>query len=206
MSAITEGLYPFEFLVGDRLTISVENIVIASGQNLGPGAVIAKTFVGSAVGANASGNTGNPTIGAITVGAKAEAGEYLVVFTSATNFQVFAPNGNFIGSGSTGAAFSSAQRLTFTLTAGGTAAVAGDVFVITVTEGVSTYAAASGGDASGILGTYANATGGAVAAVAIVRMAEYNVNEVSFGSMDAAHIASAKAALARRNIIGRSSI
>src|SRR4051794_25457178 len=120
---LTEGLYSFEFLVGERTSLQVENITLANGQNLGVGAILAKTFVGTAAGVNAAGNTGNPTIGAIVVGSKPEAGESLCVFTAATTFQVFAPNGTYIGNGTLGTAFVASTRLTFPLTAGGVAAI-----------------------------------------------------------------------------------
>lgn len=202
----TEGTYSFEFLVGERDPISVETISIAAGQNLAAGAVIAKTFVGTATGANAAGNTGNPTIGAITVGSKAEAGEYLAIFTAATAFQVYSPSGRYLGTGATGTAFLAPSRVGFTLTAGGTAAVAGDVFVVTVVEGASTWAAATGSDASAILGVATDATAAATASVAIVRCAEYNVNKVSFGALSDAKKAAAIAALARQHMIARTGI
>ncbi len=202
----TEGMYDFEFLVGERCSKSIDKVTIAAGQNLVVGAVIAKTFVGTAAGANKAGNTGNPTIGAITVGKNAEAGDYTVYFTAATGFQVYSPSGKFLGTGATGTAFTAAYQVGFTLTAGGNAAVAGDVFLVTVTEGVSTWAAATGTDAAGILGVATDASAGAVSSLAVVRLSEYNENEVNFGTMDAAHIVAAKAALTRRYVIARSGI
>lgn len=200
---LTEGNYSFEFLVGDRTTLQTDNITLASGQNLGAGAILAKTFVGTATGANAAGNTGNPTIGAITVGAKAEAGEYLARFLTATTFAVYSPGGAYLGAGATGVALVISDRLTFTITAGGTPAVAGDTFVILVTEGASTYKAATGSDAVAILGVATDASGGAVSTVAVTRLAEFHVNKAVYNGMDAAHKAAANAALARRHIIAR---
>jgi hypothetical protein len=203
---LTEGTYSFEFLVGDRTSLQTDSIVLAAGQNLAPGALLAKTFVGTATGANAAGNTGNPTIGVIAVGAKAEAGEYLCRFTGATTFGVYSPSGAFLGNGTTGAAFVSSDRLSFTITAGGTAAVAGDTFVILVVEGASTYKAATGSDAVAILGVGTDATGGATTTLAVTRLAEFHTGRVSYNGMDAAHKAAAHAALARRHIIARGGI
>ena len=200
---LTEGFYPFEFLVGDRQEIQTDNIILAAGQNLVAGAVIAKTFVGTGAGANNAGNTGNPTIGAITVGAKAQAGTYLCIFTDATHFTVFGPNDEFLGTGVLGTAFTSPQRVTFTLTAGGVAAIAGDIFNVFVTEGVSTWTAATGSDARAILAIATNATAGNLPTLAVVRLAEYQPSKVNYGAMDAAHIIAADAALARRNLIAR---
>jgi len=203
MAVLTEGMYPFEFLVGDRSSIQVDNVVLATGQNLAAGAILAKTFVGAATGANAAGNTGNPTIGAIVVGAAAEAGEYLCRFTGATTFNVYGPSGQFLGTGATGTAFVASDRLTFTLTAGGTPAVAGDSFVVTVTEGASTYKAATGSDAAAILGVATDATAGATATVAVTRLAEFHANKVGYGAMSAAQKAAANASLARRHVVAR---
>lgn len=85
---------------------------------------------GSVTGAAAAGNTGNGTIGTLSSGAAAAPGVYRVVFTAATAFNVFDPNNNFVGSGTTGTAFVSSQ-VTFTITAGGTAFVKNDGFNIT---------------------------------------------------------------------------
>ncbi len=203
MPNLTEGYYDFEFLVNNRDPIQTDNIVLASGQNLVAGAILAKTFVGTAAGTNAAGNTGNPTIGAITVGSLAEAGLYRCVFIDATHFEVFSPAGGFLGSYATGAVANLQQRLSFTITVGGTGAVAGDEFDIVVTEGASTYAAAVGGDAVAILGVKTDATAGATATVAVTRLAEFNVNKVNYGAMDAGHILQANAALAKKNLIAR---
>lgn len=203
---LTEPIYPFEFIVGERESIQTDNIVLAAGQNLVPGAILAKTFVGIAAGANAAGNTGNPTIGAITVGAKADEGTYTCVFTDATHYEVFSPSGSYVGSGVLGAAFLAQLRVGFTITAGVTPAIAGDVFNVDVTEGASTYAAATGSDASAILGTATNATTGATPTVAVTRFAEFQTSKANYGAMDALHQAHANAALARKYIIARGGV
>jgi hypothetical protein len=80
----------------------------------------------------AGANTGNGTIGTLSVAAPGLGGAYVVKFTSATAFQVTDPNGRQLLPGVTGAAYSDAG-LTFTITAGGTAFVVGDSFTVTVT-------------------------------------------------------------------------
>jgi hypothetical protein len=98
------------------------------------GTVLGKITTGAATAAAKAGNTGNGTISAITVNQGAKLGVYKVRFTAATAFQVMDPDGNVIGgNGATGAAFS--DDLGFTITAGGTAFVAGDGFDITVAAG-----------------------------------------------------------------------
>ncbi len=93
----------------------------------------------AATGAPRTGNTGNATIGTVTPGATASLGEYRVVFTAATTFDVFNPAGALVAAGSTGAAFSSGG-IGFTITAGVTPCAAGDEFVLIVTDtGVSVF-------------------------------------------------------------------
>lgn len=76
-----------------------------------------------------AGNTGNATVGTLSLGTLPVAGNYLVVFTAATAYNVFDPTGAFVGTGATGTAFAS-TGVNFTITAGGTAMVRGDGFNI----------------------------------------------------------------------------
>lgn len=78
-------------------------------------------------------NTGNGTISAVTAVSPALNGVYNVVFTAATKFNVFDPNGVELSPGTTGVAYSN-EGIGFTITAGGTAFVASDTFVITSTQ------------------------------------------------------------------------
>lgn len=203
MSAVTEGKYPFEFVVGDQQDFQVEKLRIASGLTLDSGAILAKTFVGTISGALVAGATGDPSIGTLSVGAKAIAGQYEAIFTGATTFQVFGPYGEFLGTGATGTAFNLRDRIVFTITAGGTAAAAGDKFVITVVEGASTYKVATGSDAVAILAKAIDTTGGAALELAVVRNAEVHEDLLGYGSMNATAKALAVQALKRQNILVR---
>jgi hypothetical protein len=88
----------------------------------------ASANVSSAAGAN----TGNGTLGALSVVAgTALDGAFTVKFTAATAFSVSDPNGRQLVAGSTGAAYSDGG-IAFTVTTGGTAFVAGDSFTVTV--------------------------------------------------------------------------
>ena len=80
------------------------------------------------------GNTGNGTVSAgPTINAAIGMnGVYQVRFSDATHFTVVDPNGKQLADGQTGVAYSDAG-LGFTITAGGTAFVAGDGFDMTVT-------------------------------------------------------------------------
>ena len=74
-------------------------------------------------------NTGNGTISTPTLSIAAARGVYAIIFTSATAFSVTDPNGNAVGTGTTGTAFNTGG-LKFTITVGGTAFVASDSFSI----------------------------------------------------------------------------
>jgi hypothetical protein len=84
--------------------------------------------------AKAGGNTGTGTVSAgPTIDAtKGVNGVYQIRFTDATHFTVVDPNGKQLADGQTAVAYADAG-LGFTITAGGTAFVAGDGFDATVT-------------------------------------------------------------------------
>lgn len=98
------------------------------------GTVLGAVLLGSAAAAAKSGgNTGTGTIAmdaTTPILQGAVDGVYTVRFTAATAFTVESPNGDVIGTGVTGTAFG--DDVKFTVTAGGTAFVAGDGFDITV--------------------------------------------------------------------------
>lgn len=160
-----------------------------------------------------AGNTGNSTCSAVTCnGYAASAGAYIVEFDSATNFIVSAPNGEEIGHGSTGTAFS-AGGLNFTITAGGTAFAAGDSLVITVAPGSGQWRQwdpenADGSQiAAGILfGSkfLTNVTIAPVQAVVMDRQCEVNASELIWpAGASASQIASGLSQLAALGIIAR---
>ena len=157
---------------------SRENIVVTqTGTALESGTLLTRVDTGTAAFAMDAGATGNPTASAITVGAAANPGEYVIEFTAATKFTVEDPNGKTIGTGTTGTEFSKGG-LTFTLTAGGTAAVAGDTAKITVDAGSGKYvaytAAGAAGPADAVLYNWLPAKTGDSDAVGFVRDAELN--------------------------------
>jgi hypothetical protein len=103
----------------------------SSGNHIQGGFEIAPSAsVVSAPGAN----TGNGTVtaGPTVTPASAQNGAYTIKFTAATTFNVFDPNGRELLPGSTGVAYSDGG-IGFTITAGGTAFVAGDSFTVTTT-------------------------------------------------------------------------
>jgi hypothetical protein len=115
-------------------------VTFETGMDVGA-AVMANLTSGVGAATANSGNTGNATFSAITAAAYASVGTYKVVHTGATAFNIYAPSGALVGVGATGTATNplNAGGLTFTLTAGGTAAVAGDSYTIAV-SGTVKYA------------------------------------------------------------------
>lgn len=125
-----------------------QHIVIAGATALVAGQLMGRLTAGTAAATPTAGNTGNPTFGAITVGVDALAGDYRVVFTGPTAYELRNLNGDVLGTGATGTALAGAP-LAFTITAGTTAAVAGDSFTIAVTATVGAMKALNLGASDG---------------------------------------------------------
>lgn len=110
-----------------------------------PGTVLGRVITsGTATATADSGNTGNGTMGAITVTAPAKVGTYRLVFTAAASnagtFLVIDPDGVAVGTGTVAVAFSDGG-LAFTLADGATDFAVGDGFSIAV-AGTYQYKAA----------------------------------------------------------------
>lgn len=126
-----------KYVVDDFISKGQEILQAGSGSDnvADVGTVLGAITVGalSAAYAARAGNTGNFTNAfanpAVAPGSKL--GVYTVVFLAATRFRVEDPDGIELGEGTTGVAFT--NQLKFTITAGGTPAVAGDAADITVT-------------------------------------------------------------------------
>ena len=102
-----------------------------------PGTVLGKTLVSGSAAAVAGGaNTGNGTMGSITVSSHAKVGQYVLRITVASSnagaFELLNSNGSVVGTGNVASAFVGAG-LAFTLADGATDFIVGDTFVITVT-------------------------------------------------------------------------
>ena len=172
---------------------SRENIVVTqSGTALASGTLLTRS--------GDAGATGNPTAGAITVGAAAIPGVYVIEFTAATKFTVEDPEGKTVGTGTLGTAFNKGG-IGVTLTAGTTPAVAGDTATITVAAGSGKYIAytanGAAGPADAVLYNWLPAKTGDSDAVAFVRDAELNRFELT--GLDAA----GQADLAKKGLIVR---
>ncbi len=210
-----EGYYDGAFVVsmanGD-LSMDPGYMDNATGADIqySGGLVVVQAAAGVVASAS-SGNTGNGTIGSLSVGSLSEYGAYEVLMTSATAFQVIAPSGDVIGTGVAGTAF--VGQVNFTLTAGGTAFVAGDSFALTVSLQQGAWKSWTGGSITTAIGILYNRVwveAGNFAKVSIVRRnCEVNLSEIQWdpavtGSGSVATLqATALAALAANNVIAR---
>lgn len=206
MPTLTSFPMQAEFLLSEAPgQLSRENITVdQSGAAIPSGSILTKIDTGAATAAATAGNTGNPTFGAITAAAASvKLGAHTLTFTAATTFDVEDPDGVQIGSGDTGVAFSK-SGLGFTLTAGSTAAVAGDEFKITVAAGTGHYIAYTAGGAAGsadaVLMRHLHAATGSVKAVGFVRLCE--LNRYALTGLDA----TAEAQLATKFMIVRGAV
>jgi hypothetical protein len=137
MSSLTEKLHASGFIISEQdVTLSRDNAVLISGQNLGAGTVLGKkATAGTATGAADAGNTGTSTIGTVTAGGGAKPGVYAIVMVGAgatAPFEVEDPDGVQIGDGKIGTAF--AGDVGFTITNVGGTTVAGDRYTVTVSQ------------------------------------------------------------------------
>lgn len=190
--------------IPDQLIVDAKNLVsqpiVLGAGTLQRGTVLGQQTSNPIQAAAAAGNTGTGTIGTLSVGASPDVGTYTAVATDATHFAVSDPEGNALGTATAGTAFTNAE-INFTITAGGTAFVAGDSFNITVSDAVGTYiecvkTAVDGSQTPvAILADYADASGGPVTTGAYV-MGEFNGNALTF---DASWTLATLTAAARTN-------
>lgn len=221
MSLLTEGKVPGDWLKGEQVDpqdFSREKITILAGSGavraLTSGMVLAKVTKGAATAAAVAGNTGNGTMGSVTVGAAAKPGVYSLTFiepaSNAGKFVVEDPDGNVVGAGTVAVAFS-AGGLGFTLADGATDFVSGDAFTITVAAGSGKWVQIDDDgllgseDAAGILYIDVTAPDGTDAkGVAIVRNAVVSANGITWPSdFDSTEKAAAVVQLAALGILVR---
>lgn len=187
-------------------------MTVLSGQNLQPGHVLGKVAAGTAIGAAASGNTGDGAISAIAAGTAAKEGVYVVTcIEPAANggtFSVEDPDGVTVGTASVGTAF--AGPVAFTIADGTTDFAAGDRFTITVAAGPGKYKEYNPANTDGsqtavaILYAAVDASAGDQPGVIIARHAEVNAFElVWFTGADADQKDAAIAQLKAQDIIAR---
>lgn len=195
MAILTEKARTAGFLIRDDLYVSREEGDFVAAAATLPGTLVAKTAVqGTAVGSARAGNTGNPTFtaGPVTVAAS-QTGRYVVRMTSATAFTVTAPNGVQAGTGTLGTAYSTG--VSFTLTAGATAAVAGDEFYVVADITEFNYIPYVSGAVGGVLFEGTD-TAGTFKRTVIARNAEVQLSGLVLGAV------TQSAAIAALNAVG----
>lgn len=181
----------------DNLDVCVESlksVTVKAGQNLPRGRVVQLTEQFTAAAGVAGTNTGNGTMGATTALDNAAIGTFTVIFTAATVFHVINPNGVRLKDGATGVAYS--DQVGFTITAGGTAFVAGDTFTIAVTQSTTPKVTSftTGSKPYSVMYDAVDATSGAKIGNAY-REAELKASECSFGTGTLAEVRDALDAL-----------
>ncbi|PJK29949.1 head decoration protein [Minwuia thermotolerans] len=219
MSLKTETRHAGEFIVSEangarsREAIVISSAVAAvlyAGTVLGMVAVDTADLTAAAV----AGNTGN---GGITLGdpefaAGVKAGVYRITCIEAATdggtFSVEDPDGVEIGVAEVGTEFDG--EVVFTIADGGTDFAAGDAFTITVAEGSGKYVVYDPTNddgsqtAAAILYEEADATSADADAVALVRDAEVNAEELTwFDGANAGQKATGLAELALKGVVGR---
>ena len=212
MATYEEPIRPLEFLISEASgQRSRENVTLAASQgDLVAGTVLAKiTKAGTASASAYSGNTGNGTMGSITVSAGSKVGDYKLTIvepgSNGGNFIVEDPDGKFVGQGDVAAAFS-AGGLAFTLADGATDFVAGDGFTITVAAGSGYYAVYDNTEDDGtetavaILGYPTDDSASTQTVVVIERDAEVKADMLDWGANDAGGITAGIADLLAKNI------
>lgn len=135
---IQADVYIPDQLIADAKNLVSQPIVLLSG-NLKRGTVLGQQNSSPITAAAKAGNTGNGTIGSLSVGASVKVGVYTAIATDSTHFAVTDPEGNAVGTATVGTAFSTGGQVLFTITAGGTAFAAGDEFDLTVSDATGGY-------------------------------------------------------------------
>ena len=214
MSTTNEVVYPGEFIISQQDgDLSRDLVTIAASQTLVSGSVLGQKVVGTAV-ASAVTGTGNGAITGVATTNYAQVGIYTFkceqAVASGYLFSVTDPNGLRLSDLHVGSAYS--NQIALSVAAGGTAFVVGDNFTVTVSAGTGQYipVTPANTDGSGIAVAIARDALASVAATtqmtAITRLAEVALDGLDFNTLTAPQIAAAKAQLAQKMIIVRSTI
>lgn len=213
MTTLNEPMHDWEFVLSEaNRTRARDNVSLMQGQKLVAGAVLGLIATGAATSAAGAGNTGDGTMGAVTVSSAAQVGDYTLTVTAAAanagDFSLTAPDGSAVGTGTVAVAFD-AGGLAFTLADGATDFAVGDTFTISVTKVPGHHVAydntASDGSeaAVAVLGAYTDTTDGHRAVAVASRDMELNANLLDWGGNDAAGITAGKADLTALGLILR---
>jgi hypothetical protein len=173
--------YPDQLIVDPKFLVS-QPVELTAGT-LPRGSVLGEVTTSTIVAAAIAGNTGNGTVGAMTEGVTPKYGAFTLKATSPTVFSVTDPEGVALPNATVGTAYTNAE-LNFTITAGGTAFVAGDGFTLTALNTVGnvilSVRTASDGSQNPvcILADYADASAGPVKTGGYFA-GEFNMNAIN---------------------------
>jgi hypothetical protein len=208
---IGEQFYDAGFIVSEAKMLRSRDagtITNATGADLLLEAGLVVTQMPAGIVGNARmNNTGNGTIGTLSVADSAAYGLYVLTATSATSFAVAGPGNEDLAPATAGTAYSG--PVDFTITAGATAFVPGDTFTLNLSRQFESWT----GGAFTVLGLLFNRAlipAGSSGRVAVItRAAEVNLAELQWdaaitGAGDAVTLQDqALAALATAGIIAR---
>lgn len=171
MTVFTEGTHAGEFLVAELPgLLSRRNDILASGNKLAAGAILAETHAaGSAVAVGTPAGNGVITVGA--VGAAAMAGTYkLVCIAAATNagtFNLLTPLGSVVRTITVGGGAAANDHITVTIADGVNDFGVGDTYTIAVALSGYTAFVPGTNAAAAVLYAAVDATAAATACVAV---------------------------------------
>lgn len=134
-SIFAETFVPDQLIAGNLKIVS-QQVQIMAGT-LKRGTVIGAQ-TNNSVNTTVGTNTGTGTIGTISIGTTPTFGAFVLTATGATTFTVVDPEGATLPNATVGTAYVNAE-INFTITAGGTAFVAGDKFTLTVIQATGNY-------------------------------------------------------------------
>ena len=192
IASLESTTYNPDDLLVSGYPLKAKKVTLLSGQNTVRGAVlgrVAGAVTTAAAGAGAAGaNTGDGTIGTVTLGDDAKEGVYRVVFIEPTTnlgtFVVTDPDGIVIGQGVVGTAF--AGPINFTIADGATDFVSGDGFKVTVAAGtkykLSAASATDGSDSPQVILAHDMDASGGDKEVEVFELGGFNQNKLTFGS------------------------
>lgn len=138
MTTVHEGRHAGEFILSEaNFHRSRGNVILGAAQSIKPGGLLARKAVPANVVATSSASPGNtPSSGSIAmdnpaVTSKVQDGRYIGIASAATKVDWSDPAGKAIGVSTHGAPFTRGG-INFTITAGASPNVAGDIFYVDV--------------------------------------------------------------------------
>ncbi|WP_375782901.1 head decoration protein [Bradyrhizobium sp. Pha-3] len=147
-SATAYTYLPDQLIAGGR-QFPTETVTVTGNAALKRGTVLGQKSSGDVGAAVAGGsNAGDGAISAISKGANYKPGQYKILFTGATAYQVIDPLGEVVGSSASAGAFTS-QDINFTFATHTNPMVAGDYFTIAIAAGTGPYKASVSGAGDG---------------------------------------------------------